>query len=493
MQSENKNSYDIALIGAGIMSATLATLLSELDPSLKILILERLDRVAAESSSAWNNAGTGHSAFCELNYTSMDSEGNIDISKAIKIAHSFEVSKQFWAYLRQQKYFAKSELKFIHKIPHISFVWNNANCDFLTKRYEALKSHVYFENMEISDDPNIIKQWIPLVMNGRNPDQKINATQVNDGTDVNFGELTKSMIEHLEQKKKIQLYLGSDIQGLEKQNDSRWKISYCKNDEMNSCLANFVFIGAGGGTLKLLDMADLPEAKGYGGFPISGQFLKCTNPKVISQHRAKVYGKAAFGAPPMSVPHLDTRYIDGKKELLFGPYAGFSTKFLKHGSYFDLPLSIEMDNIKSMIGAGIHNVPLTKYLIEQVVQSHSDRIESLREYCPNARENEWELITAGQRVQVIKSDEEDGGVLEFGTEVIHAQDGSMAALLGASPGASTAVSIMLDIIDKCFIQNGKKINWKMQIETFLPLHHHAEDEKYIKQQMRITEQILFPN
>ena len=230
----------------------------------------------------------------------------------------------------------------------------------------------------------------------------------------------------------------------------------------------FIFIGAGGGSLTLLEKSDIPEGDGYGGFPVSGQWLRCTNPEVINRHHAKVYGKAAVGAPPMSVPHLDTRVIEGKTELLFGPYAGFSTRFLKHGSLFDLPKSIKINNILPMMSAGLKNIPLTKYLIEQVRQSPEDRLEALQEYLPNAKMEDWELEIAGQRVQVIKKDAEGGGVLEFGTEVVNAADGSIAALLGASPGASTAVSIMLDLLHRCFSEKLASDKWQNKISEMIP-------------------------
>ena len=467
----NSPKTDVVLVGAGIMSATLAVLLKELEPSLTIAIYEKLEKVAGESSDAWNNAGTGHSAFCELNYTPENVDGSIDVSKAIKIAQSFELSKAFWSYLVEQKYFYDPQ-QFINSVPHFSFVWNEENVTYLKKRHDSLTKFALFEDMQFSDDFNELKSWFPLIMNGRDAHQKVAATRMNAGTDINFGALTRVLFQHLEKLDGVHLYLNHEVRDLEKDENGTWKIKI-KNitaDEKFYVNTNFVFLGAGGGALPLLDKSDIEEGKGYGGFPISGQWLVCNNEEVIAQHHAKVYGKASVGAPPMSVPHLDTRIIDGKQALLFGPFAGFSTKFLKHGSYFDLPLSIELDNFFPMVSAGLHNIPLTKYLIEQVTLSQEDRVEMLKEYFPEAKFEDWQLAIAGQRVQVIKKDEEDGGVLEFGTEVICAADGSLACLLGASPGASTSVNIMLDVLKKCFAEKINSEEWQAKLKKMIPFY-----------------------
>lgn len=472
-----RGAQSVVLIGAGIMSATLAMFLKELVPGISITIFERLPKAAEESSDAWNNAGTGHSAFCELNYTTEKQDGSIDISKAIKIASQFEMSKQFWSYLVQQKYIA-SPKEFINHVPHISFVWGDNNTVFLKKRFEALAKNKLFEGMQFTDNRDELKNWMPLVMEGRNSDEKLAATKMNIGTDVNFGALTDAMIAHLESLNDITLYLDHEVRDLDKEEDGSWKITV-KNlltgDKIKTT-ADFVFIGAGGGALPLLEKSNIKEAEGYGGFPISGQWLRCTNETIITQHAVKVYGKAGVGAPPMSVPHLDTRIINGKKELLFGPFAGFSTKFLKSGSYFDLPMSIEWANIFPMLAAGWHNLPLTKYLIQQVTQSQEDRIKALKEYYPLARSEDWELIIAGQRVQVIKKDEEDGGVLEFGTELVCAGDGSLAALLGASPGASTAVAVMINVLQHCFKDDFDTDEWQDKLKEMIPSFGKSWDE-----------------
>jgi malate dehydrogenase (quinone) len=459
----------VVLIGAGIMSATLGVLLKKLRPGIQITIFERLDGIAGESSDAFNNAGTGHSAFCELNYTPARKDGSVDISKAVKIASAFEVSKEFWSFLIREKSIGNPE-QFIRQVPHISFVWGEENADFLKKRWETLRLHPLFEGMEYTESWKTMSDWMPLVMEGRSPEEKAAATKMEIGTDVDFGNLTRALFLYLIGLEGVQLNLNSEVRDLKKAEDGRWQVAVknLKNKRKSEVTADFVFIGAGGGALPLLEKSDIEEAEGYGGFPISGQWLICNNPQVVARHDAKVYGKASVGAPPMSVPHLDTRMINGKKALLFGPFAGFSTKFLKNGSYWDLPGSIEWANIFPMLAAGWHNLPLTRYLVQQVAQSPEDRLAALREYYPEARMDEWDLAIAGQRVQVIKKDDDEIGVLEFGTELVCAADGSLAALLGASPGASTAVNAMIDVLKKCFPGDMKTPEWKSMLKRMVP-------------------------
>ncbi len=451
------------------MSATLGVFLKELNPEINIEIFERLDKVAGESSDAWNNAGTGHSAFCELNYAPEKADGSIDISKALKIASSFETSKQFWSYLVRKKHFA-SPKSFIHHLPHLSFVWGEKNVAYMKKRFEAMRKFPLFSEMQYSEDRKQLMDWMPLVMEGRDENEKVAATRMECGTDINFGALTRNLFSYLEQQDGVTLNLNHEVRDIEKTPEGKWNVEVKDliTEEKRNLQAKFVFIGAGGGSLTLLEKSNIEEAEGYGGFPISGQFLRCNNEKVIAHHNAKVYGKATVGAPPMSVPHLDSRIIDGKKSLLFGPFAGFSTKFLKNGSYWDLTRSLELANIFPILSVGVHNIPLTRYLIQQVRQKPSDRIDALREYFPNAKAEDWELVVAGQRVQVIKKDDKEGGVLEFGTEVVHSADGSICALLGASPGASTSVSIMLDVLKSCFKNEMQSEKWQAKLKEMIP-------------------------
>ncbi|WP_316828143.1 malate:quinone oxidoreductase [Pedobacter miscanthi] len=488
-----KTDADVILIGAGIMSATLGVLLKQLEPNLSIEIYERLDIAAAESSDAWNNAGTGHSAFCELNYTPEKKDGTVEIKKAVQIAEHFEVSKQFWSYL-VNKGLVSDPCNFIRNIPHMSFVWGKKNVDYLKKRYDALTQCDLFSDMQFTEDAEQVKNWAPLIMDGRKKNEKVAATKMDLGTDVNFGTLTRDMFNNLKEQSNVNIHFNHEIRDLKKNKDGNWivKVKDLESGDKRKRIAKFVFIGAGGGSLPLLEKSYIPEGKGFGGFPVSGQWLKCTNEEIIKKHHAKVYGKAAVGAPPMSVPHLDTRMINGKQALLFGPYAGFSTKFLKNGSFLDLPKSIKFNNIRPMISAGLHNLDLTKYLIEQVRQSPEDRLEALKEYLPTAELKDWELEYAGQRVQVIKKDEKQGGILEFGTEVVSAADGSIAALLGASPGASTAVSIMLDLLNRCFAEDLATEEWQAKIKEMIPTYGKslAQDAELCKATRNKTSKIL---
>lgn len=456
---------DLVFVGAGVMSATLAVLLKELDPSLKIEVLEQLDSGAAESSFPWNNAGTGHAAWCELNYTPQAADGSVNIAKAVQINAMFEVSRQFWAYLVEQGYF-QSPRDFINPVPHMSFVRGEKGVSFLRKRFELMKAHHCFaDDMEYTEDRNLIGDWAPLLMQGRTGDEPMAATRSLGGTDVNFGALTQKLLAHLEESDNATVRYGQKVTDVNREADGRWRLSVeDKNGGgRRELTARFVFLGAGGAALTLLQKSGIEEGKGYGGFPVSGQWLRCDNPELVKQHQAKVYSQAEIGAPPMSVPHLDTRVVDGKKSLLFGPYAGFTTKFLKRGSFLDLPLSIRPNNIGPMLAVARDNMDLTKYLIKEVMQSEDQRLEALRKFFPEAKKEDWRLEIAGQRVQIIKKDAKKGGVLQFGTEIVAAGDGSIAALLGASPGASVSVSVMLEVIERCFPERYKSAEWQERL------------------------------
>lgn len=462
-----KPKYDVVMIGGGIMSATLATMLHELDPQLNIAIFERLGRFAKESTAAWNNAGTGHSAFCELNYTPQNADGSVEISKAENIAEQFEVSKQFWSFLISKNYINRPQ-DFINSCPHLSLVFGEDDAEFLRKRFDNMSKSVLFEGMEFTTDHDKLREWIPLVMSKRNQSEVLAATKMDAGTDVNFGTLTRKMGRHLMANTNVEIFVYTEVKDIDPiKNGWKMKVKDRTHNIKHDVTADFVFIGAGGYALPLLDSSDIEESAGYGGFPVSGQWLVTHNPELVAQHEAKVYTQAPVGAPPMSVPHLDLRIIDGKKALLFGPFAGFSTKFLKEGSYLDLPESVNTKNIRSLFGAWWHNLPLTKYLIQQVAMNKAQRIQHLREFVKDAKEEDWELKVAGQRVQIIKKDDKAGGKLEFGTEVVTNKSGTIASLLGASPGASTAVSAMIDVLEKCFPEkmNGE---WKDKLKDIIP-------------------------
>ncbi|MEI9998803.1 MAG: malate dehydrogenase (quinone) [Verrucomicrobiota bacterium] len=462
---------DVVLVGAGIMSATLGVLLKELQPGLTLEIFESLPGVAEESSDAWNNAGTGHAALCELNYTPQKPDGSIDVTKALQINEAFKVSEQLWSYLVQRGAI-KSPRAFIQRIPHLSFVHGAKNVDYLRRRHAALAGHHLFQGMQFSTDRGELAEWMPLVMEGREQSEPIAATRVALGTDVNFGALTRSLFAYLQSLGGVTLHLRHDVLNLHRAGDGGWLL-YVHDKatgQKRTVQGKFVFLGAGGGALPLLQKSGIPEGRGFGGFPVSGQWLRCENPDLIARHNAKVYGKAPVGAPPMSVPHLDTRMIDGRKGLLFGPFAGFTTRYLKNGSLLDFPLAIQPNNFIPMTAAAFQNIPLTRYLIEQVLQSPRARLNALREYLPTARMDDWKLQVAGQRVQIVKKDAKKGGVLQFGTEVIFSADGSIAALLGASPGASTAVSIMLELIGDCFSGQMKSLPWQTKLKEMIPSH-----------------------
>ena len=443
--------YDLVCVGGGIMSATLALLCKILKPDLNILILERLGDVAKESSASWNNAGTGHSALCELNYTPEDKDGNIDILKAIKICGQFEMSKQFWAYLVTEK-LIQDPSTFITKCPHHSFVTGKKNVLYLKKRFKAMKKHFMFDSIQFTTEFEIMKEWFPLILEGRDKKDVIAASRIDRGTEMNFGSLTEQLYKILETTYNTKVLCNKEAIDVDPYSDEDWcvKVKDILTKEKTFVAAKHVFIGAGGGSLPLLEKVEIDEKDGYGGFPISGEWLVCKNEKIINQHFAKVYSMAELGSPPMSEPHLDTRYINGKRELLFGPFAGFSTKFLKKGSYLDLFKSIKIENLPSMWGVFWHNLPLTKYLIHQVMMSFDDRMNALRIFMKDAKNEDWEIIVAGQRVQTIKRDKEEGGKLEFGTETVSSKCGKITCLLGASPGASTSVAAMLEVIEMAF-------------------------------------------
>ncbi|WP_296213993.1 malate dehydrogenase (quinone) [uncultured Corynebacterium sp.] len=485
----HKDSVDVALIGAGVISTTLSVMLKQLQPDWSQVIIERLDTPGAESSDPWNNAGTGHSALCELNYTP-EVNGKIDISKAVGVNEKFQVSRQFWSYLVEQNVLGDPS-EFINKVPHVSFAQGMDQVDYLKARYEALKDHPLFPNMQYSDSDEKFAEFLPLMAKGRDFNNPVAISWFDEGTDINYGALTRQYLDAVTAQG-VEVRYGNEVKNINR-DGSKWKVT-TKNlhtGDTSVITANFVFVGAGGMALPLLQKAGIPEIKGYGGFPVSGQWLRCTNQELVEQHQAKVYGKASVGAPPMSVPHLDTRVIDGKKGLLFGPYAGWTPKFLKKGSFLDLFKSLRVGNIPSYLGVGVQEMGLTKYLIEEVLKDQAARVESLREYMPEARAEDWELVTAGQRVQVIKPiGAPKFGSLEFGTALINSNDGSIAGLMGASPGASIAPSAMLEVLERCF---GNRIaDWAPKLKEMIPSYgtRLAKDSNLFNEQWDRSQKAL---
>ncbi|HXX70463.1 MAG TPA: malate dehydrogenase (quinone) [Polyangiaceae bacterium] len=465
---------DVALIGAGIMSATLGVVLEQLQPGLKMQMFEVREREAQESSSAWNNAGTGHAALCELNYTPQLSDGTIDISKALQVNTEFDLSRQLWSHLVKTGAIT-SPAAFIHPVPHVSFVRGADDATFLRKRHAALTAHHCYKGMDFTQDTARLAEWAPLVVEGRDPGETVAATQMITGTDVDYGALTTNLLAYLKKRPGFAVHFSRRVVNLQRLADARWRVDVREPGDTGtrSVVAKFVFIGAGGGALPLLQKSGIEEGKGYAGFPVSGIWMRADRPDLAARHDAKVYGKASVGSPPMSVPHLDTRIIAGKRHLLFGPYAGFSTRFLKHGSLFDMFRSMRLDNLGPMLAVARDDFDLTEYLVGQVLESKEERFAALRAFFPQASEADWREEVAGQRVQIIKHDPKHGGVLEFGTEIVAAADGSIVALLGASPGASTSVWIAIEVLERCFRRQLSAAGWTERLKAIIPSYGHS--------------------
>ncbi len=469
--SSHVENPDVVLIGSGVMSANLGALLKRLDPSLKIQVYEATADVAEESSNGWNNAGTGHAGICELSYTpKREADGSVDPSNVIKIFEQFEYSRQFWGYAVAEGMVDKPN-EFINPVAHLSFVHGEEQVDFLKERHKSMSAHHFFSEMEYSTDPATISAWAPLLTEGRG-DVPIAATKMDSGTDVNFGNISRKLLAWLENQPDCGIATSHRVTDLTK-TDKGWsiRIKDAKTGETRTNTAKFVFVGAGGGSLPLLQKSGIPEAKGLGGFPIGGQWLICENPEIVARHEAKVYGQALDAAPTMAVPHLDTRILDGKKTLLFGPFAAWTTKFLhKKGSFMDLPLSVKPDNLATLIKIGIHNLDLVKYLVQQGTQSMADRMKVLHVFYPAAEAKDWKLIDAGIRVQAIKKTDGEAGIVHYGTEVITNADRTISALLGASPGASVSVHIVLEVIKKCFPELLATEAGKARMKEMIPIH-----------------------
>lgn len=458
---------DILMIGGGIMSVTLASLINRLDSSRSITLAEQSGQLGEESSDAWNNAGTGHAGYCELNYTPQQADGSVSVDRALTINEQFEVSLQLWSSLVDRKVLPQAE-RFIRNVPHLSWVQGTSACQYLKSRHVALQSHPLFEAMEFSSRPSTLSDWLPLVTGSQSSIVPTAATRVAHGSDVNFGALTRLLGHSLAQQNAIDIRLKTRVTNLTRKHKA-WVVTLLdlESGKKTELTAGFVFVGAGGAALHLLQKSGVSEAKGYGGFPVSGLWLACEDESLAMAHNAKVYSQAPVGAPPMSVPHLDTRFIDGKPALLFGPFAGFTTRFLKAGGAFDLVKSVRGHNLQNFMNVAVTNWPLTRYLIKEALSSRDSRLEQLRQFLPDMQPEQWRLRQAGQRVQIIKSNHRNCGTLEFGTEVLTTADRSMAALLGASPGASTCVSAMLNVIERCLpeLVTGRQLE---TLQTLIP-------------------------
>jgi malate dehydrogenase (quinone) len=451
---------DVALVGTGVMSATLSAMLRRLEPDWSITIIERLDGAAAESSDTWNNAGTGHTGVCELNYTP-ERDGSIDITKAVRVNEKFQISRQFWAYAVQNE-MLENPRGFFNPIPHVGFVTGAEGVDYLHRRHAALAGNPLFGGAELVDDKDEFARRLPFMAAGRDFSEPVALSWFADGTDVDFGTLARSLIGYGMRNGTAVLF-GHHVRNLSREHDGSWtlRIVNRRTGETQRLNAKFVFVGAGGGALPLLQSSGIKEAKGFGGFPIGGRFLCSANPQITDGHRAKVYGIPARGAPSMAAPHLDARMVSGTSWLLFGAFVGWSPKFLKQGRVTDLAGSVKLDNLGSMLGAGVRDRGLVNHLIGQLLRSKRARIDALRQFAPSAHASDWDITIAGQRVQVIRR-----GALDFDTTVLATADGSIAGLLGASPGASTAVPDMLDVLARCFPKRYQ--SWLPALKEMVP-------------------------
>jgi len=481
---------DVLLIGGGIMSATLGAMIHALEPGWSQVVYERLEGPAQESSYPFNNAGTGHSALCELNYTP-EKNGRVDVSKAMAINEKFQLSRQFWSH-QVGAGVLPDPRGFINPVPHVSFGQGEDQIAYLRRRYDALSANHMFPNMQFTDDQDKFARMLPLMAEGRDFDAEPVAISWTDaGTDINYGELSKQFFNAAKENG-TEIRYGHEVTNLKREGNF-WKVNVknLRTGDKRVTRARFVFVGAGGYALDLLRKAGVPEVRGYAGFPISGMWLRTTNPELVEKHQAKVYGKAKVGAPPMSVPHLDLRVVDGEQSLLFGPYGGWTPKFMKEGSYLDLFKSIRPDNIPSYLGVAATNLNLVTYLVQEVFRDFDGKMEVLREYYPEADPKDWDEVVAGQRVQVIKpAAAPNFGTLEFGTALVNDQNGTIAGILGASPGASITPAAMLELLERCFGE--RMIEWGDKLHDMFPTYGKSlkHDKRAYDEQWQMTQKTL---
>ena len=407
---------DALIIGGGIMGATVALMIKLLQPDWKVKLVEQHNRVGLEASNEWHNAGTGHAALCEPNYTPDSKDGKtVEIDKAVATNNKFMTSLAFWSFLVEKSILP--DATFIQPAPHILFVHGEEKREWLKRRVEKLSKLPAFAATEYSEDYDTIQKWSGLLCNGRprSGGEVIAASRHPDGTEVNYGLLTRHLVQSFGE-------LGGDVQllstvtALRQQADKRWLVAVHKADLTDSnqvVRARFVFAGGGGGSLSLLQMAGIPEVQGYGGMPVSGKFLVCQKLDVVEQNLNKVYGPAAVSAPPMSVPHIDFRSLYGKDVIFFGPFAGFSPMLFKvSGTPLDWLATINWHNVLPMAKMAMSNLPLVKYLIKEIFASKGAQLEALREFYPAAKPEDWTMVWAGQRIQIVNPK----GELQFGDE-----------------------------------------------------------------------------
>jgi malate dehydrogenase (quinone) len=474
------------------MSAHLGAMLKRLDPRLTIEVYEAAPEAARESSDGWNNAGTGHAGLCELNYTPPPAIAGapLDVTGALGIFARFEQSRQFWSYAAAHG-LAPRPAEWIRAVPHLSFVRSAAAIDFLRARHAALVAHPFFRGMEFTAERDVLRQWAPLLIEGRDAGP-VAATRIAAGTDVNFGELSRRLLAWLDTQDGCRVFTGHRVTQL-RRGTRGWELvaHHTESGESRRVAVRFVFLGAGGGTLPLLQATGLPIATGLGAFPIAGQWLVCDRPDIVARHYAKVYGPPPPDSGALGGPHLDVRHLHGQRVLLFGPFATWTTKFLHHtGRLTDLPRSIRRDNLGTLLRTGLRNRVLVRFLVQQALQGMDSRLRALREFYPEARRDDWRLVDAGIRVQAMKK--ADAGRLYFGTEVVTAPDGSLAALLGASPGASVSANIALQIVQSCFADSLRAPEGHARMKAMLPtfdvdLGQPAKATEYARRSAEIDE------
>lgn len=431
----------LVIVGAGIMGVTFATLARELDPNLDITLIERLPGPAMSNSGVFNNAGTGHEANCELNYTPVD-EDEIALDKALHIHAQFNVAKQFWAYLVKQG-IVKNPASFIHATKHCTLVAEDS-IGMLRLRFEEMSKHHFFGNMSFSESREEIQSWIPYTMEQRSETERMAATKIEGGTDVNFQAVTEDMVRYLGHHQ-VKLDFNTHVKRVHKSPTGTWLVEASKDGAPVQYKADKLFVGAGGGAFPLLKKSHLPCRSRFAGFPVGGRFLVAEiDEQAARYYNAKTYGKAKVGAPPMSVPHLDLRAANGRHYLLFGPFATFMPVLEKGRGFVEYVRSMRLHDLPNLLNVALEHFPLVKYLVSETFKGKESMFTELENFAPGIRKKfEWKIVQAGQRVQIIKD-----GDLQMGTEVIVSEDLSYGTLLGASPGASVSPEVMLRTLEK---------------------------------------------
>lgn len=432
----------VIVIGAGIMGTTFAVLAKELAPELDVTILERLEGPGAGNSWVFNNAGTGHEANCELNYTPVDEEV-ISVEKALKIHAQFNVAKQFWAYL-VNKGAIQDPKTFINQTKHCTIVSESA-IEELRLRFKEMSAHHFFEHMQYSEDFDEIERWLPYLMEGRPRHEKMAATVIETGTDVNFGALTEQMANYAVNELGVKIEYGTHVKRVHRSPAGSWLVETERMGNAVQYKADVLFVGAGGGAFPLLKKSHLPFRARFSGFPVGGRFLQAAiTREQADQYRAKTYGKAKVGAPPMSVPHLDLRVANGQHYLLFGPFASFKPVLEKGRGFIDYLRSMRLHDLPGLLNVALEHFPLVKYLVSETFKGESSMLAELENFAPGiSRKFDWKAVEAGQRVQIIKD-----GDLQMGTEIIVSSDKTYGTLLGASPGASVSPEVMLRCLEQ---------------------------------------------